>query len=178
MRDKLLIAFLVIYIFSLLFIKSAVVLLVLFVFYAVLSYKTMLKALKAVIFFNITVSLGYIIQSLILHKEFVEFLSVFNLRVFDTVFMIFYINKQVNLIRVFSFSKGMRFLLSSTLMQISSFLKTYEDFKLALKSRTAKKLKERDKKHFVEAMFFYFFKKSLHDSKERTLALKARGFFD
>jgi transposase-like protein len=33
----------------------------------------MLKALKAVIFFNITVSLGYIIQSLILHKEFEEF---------------------------------------------------------------------------------------------------------
>jgi len=49
---------------------------------------------------------------------------------------------------------------------------------LALKSRSIKKLKERKAKEFIASMFYFFLKKSLHNSKERSLALKARGFFD
>ena len=148
---------------------------IIFVF---LSYKTALKSIKAILFFNISVSLGYIIQSLFLNREFYGFLSLFNLRVFDMTFSTLYIIEHINIINAVSFSKSLKFLLSATISQIENFKKSYEDFMLALKSRSIKKLKERKAKEFIASMFYFFLKKSLHNSKERSLALKARGFFD
>lgn len=49
---------------------------------------------------------------------------------------------------------------------------------LALKSRLIKKMNERAKKEFITSVFGYFFTKALYDSEEKSLALKARGFFD
>jgi cobalt/nickel transport system permease protein len=124
------------------------------------------------------VSIGYIIQSLLLEKEFIEYLALFNLRVFDITFLTLYVSSKINLINAVSFSKSLRFLLSATISQIESYKKSYEDFMLALKSRSVKKLKDRKAKEFLSSMFYFFLKKSLHNSKERSLALKARGFFD
>jgi len=49
---------------------------------------------------------------------------------------------------------------------------------LSLKSRLIKKMSERAKKEFIGSIVGYFFKKALYDSSEKSLALKARGFFD
>ena len=49
---------------------------------------------------------------------------------------------------------------------------------LALKSRLIKKMSERAQKEFITSVFGYFFTKALYDSEEKSLALKARGFFD
>ncbi len=92
--------------------------------------------------------------------------------------MTLFVSSKINLIKAVSFSSSLQFLLIATLTQIQSFVKTFEDFKLALKSRTVNALRKKDRKNFISSMFYFFLKKSLHNSKERALALKARGFFD
>jgi cobalt/nickel transport system permease protein len=81
------------------------------------------------------------------------------------------------MVRFFSFSKEVSFLLTMTLSQIFSYKKTFEDFRLAYKARVIKKLRSREKS-FITKTFEFFLKKALKDSKEKTLAMKARGFFD
>jgi len=125
-----------------------------------------------------SVTVGYLFESLFLGREFIDFLLIFNLRVFDITFMTLFVSSKINLIKAVSFSPSLQFLLIATLTQIQSFVKTFEDFKLALKSRTVNTLRKKDRKNFISSMFYFFLKKSLHNSKERTLALKARGFFD
>jgi cobalt/nickel transport system permease protein len=178
LRDKILFFALIAFIVSLTFVQDVKILLSLGVMFVILSYKIAIKSIKAILLFNVSVSLGYIIQSFVLNEEFYSFLALFNLRVFDITFSTLYIASRINLINAISFSKSLRFLLSATLSQIESFKKSYEDFMLALKSRSVKKLKERKAKEFISSMFYFFLKKSLHNSKERSLALKARGFFD
>jgi len=125
-----------------------------------------------------SVTVGYLFESLFLGREFIDFLLIFNLRVFDITFMTLFVSSKINLIKAVSFSSSLQFLLIATLTQIQSFVKTFEDFKLALKSRTVNALRKKDRKNFISSMFYFFLKKSLHNSKERALALKARGFFD
>ena len=177
-KDRAVFVALLVYILVMLNIHSALVLALLGLLYSVSFFKIATKTIKAILFFNLTISIGYIIQSYINGDDFVSYLAVFNLRVFDITFMVFLFTSKINIIRVFSFNKGLRFILSATMFQIKNFQQTFDDFRLALKSRSVKKLNQRDKKSFIEAMFYYFFKKSLHNSYERTLALKSRGFFD
>ena len=177
-KDSFVFIILLIYILVMLKVSNIAILGALAIAFLLISPKIAKRALIAILLFNLSVTIGYIIICLINQDKFLNYILVFNLRVFDITFMAFFITSKINLIKVFSFNKEFKFLLSATLFQIQNFLKTFNDFKLALKSRSVKKLNQRDKKSFIEAMFFYFFKKSLHNSKERTLALKARGFFD
>jgi len=178
MRDRLFLALLLIYIIGLTFVHDYKVLTVLGVILTLISYKTALKSLKAIALFNISVTIGYIIKSLIEGNEFLEFILMFNFRVFDITFGVFYVVSHINLLKAFSFSKSLTFLLVATLSQIESFKQSYYDFVLAFKSRNVKKISEVDKKRFISSMLYFFLQKSLKNSKERTLALKARGFFD
>jgi len=177
-KDKIVFFILVISIAILIFIHNISFLLFLCLFFILLSYKVSLKAFKSMVFFNLSVTIGYVIESLIIGREFFDFIFLFNLRVFDIIFVTLFISSKINIIKAVSFSKPLQFLLIATLSQIQSFQKTFEDFKLALKSRTIKSMKEKDRKNFISSMFYFFLKKSLHNSKERTMALKARGFFD
>ena len=96
----------------------------------------------------------------------------------DMTFMTLLVFEHINIIRALSFCKTLSFLLAASLSQIETFRRTYEEFGLTLKSRTIKPLRERNKREFLGAMFFYFFKKAHHNSDELSLSLKARGFFD
>ena len=159
-------------------IHSIEILLLSGVFFLFLSQKIAYKSFKAILFFNLSVTIGYLIQSAILSKPLDDFLLIFNLRVFDITFITLYGFGKINIIEAVSFSKSLKFLFVATLSQISSFRKTYDDFILSLKSRSVNPLSQKNKKEFISSMFYYFLKKSLHNSHERTLALKARGFFD
>ncbi len=177
-KDKTAFVLLVIFIVTLTFVHNILYLGILGVLFLLLSPKTAKKAFFAIVFFNLGVSIGYIIESLFLNRDFLSYLCLLNLRVFDMTFAVLFVSSRINLLKALSFSKSLQFLLSATLSQIDVFKRTYDDFMLALKSRTVKKLSERKTKDFISNMFFYFYKKSIHNSKERTLALKSRGFFD
>lgn len=139
------------------------------------SLKIALKAFKAIFLFNLSISLGYVLLNF---PNFdIDFLLYFNLRVYTLCYFVLLFFSKVDLIYFFSFSKELSYLLSITLSQIASYKKSFEDFKLAFKARSIKKTKDRDFQ-FIIRVFDYFFKKSIHSAKERSLAMKARGFFD
>ena len=178
MKDRIILFLLFIYIIGLTFIHNSTILISIGVVALLLSWKVAIQSLKAIALFNISVTIGYIIKSIIYHTEFLDFIVMFNFRVFDIIFAVFYTIKRINLLKAFSFSKSLTFLLVATISQIESFKQSYYDFLLAFRSRTIKKLHETDKRKFISSMLYFFLQKSLHNSKERTLALKARGFFD
>lgn len=151
-------------------------------FLFILSYKKIFKllkkSLKSIISFNLTISLGFILVSTLKDQPWLDFIMLFNLRVFDLSFMTILFAQSVNLSSLLRFSPTLSFLFTVSLSQITSYQKSYENFLLSLKSRLIKKMGERRKKEFIGAVFGYFFKKALYDSSEKSLALKARGFFD
>ncbi|WP_263832905.1 hypothetical protein [Sulfurospirillum oryzae] len=141
-------------------------------------FKMLKKALKSIFFFNIAISIGFVIIALLHQKPWMEYLLLFNLRVFDLTLTTMLFSHYVNIALALSFSKTLSFLMTIALSQIYSYQKSYENFMLALKSRLIKKMSERARKEFITSVFGYFFTKALYDSEEKSLALKARGFFD
>lgn len=136
------------------------------------------KTLKSVLWFNLTVSIGYMISAQVAHHPWVNYLVIFNLRVFVLTFSTFLLASSINIAQALSFSKTLSFLWTICLSQIYSYQKSFENFMLSLKSRVIKKMNERAKKEFIASVFGYFFTKALYDSEEKSLALKARGLFD
>jgi len=145
------------------------------------SYKDFLslnkKVVKSIVWFNLSVSLGYIAMSMFQEYSPWEFVLYINLKVYLITYFVFYFFSKVDMISFFSFSKELSYLLSISLSQIISYKKSFEDFTLAYKARMVKKLREREQ-GFITRVFEFFLTKALKDSKERTLAMKARGFFD
>ena len=136
------------------------------------------KALVALAAFNGTVSIAYAVTAWMHGEPFADYLLLFNLRVFDLTFMTFLFASRVNVVQAVAFSPTLSFLLAASLSQIQSFRRTFEEFGLALKSRTIRPLRERNRRDFLGSMFLFFFKKARHNADELSMALKARGFFD
>ena len=139
------------------------------------SYKLSIKVIKSIFLFNLGVSIAYLIIALFKNIS-LDYLIYINLKVFTMTYFVFWFFSKNNIIQFFNFSKELSYLLTITLSQIYSYRKTYEDFRLAYKARVIKKLLKRENK-FITKTFEFFLKKALKDSKERSLAMKARGFF-
>ena len=147
----------------------------------IIFYKNILRlnkrVVKSIILFNLGVSIGYVAMSLIKDRNFLEYLFYINLKVYILTLFVFGFFERVNIIKFFAFSKELSYLLTITLSQIISYKKSFEEFRLAYKARVVKRVKEQEK-GFIVKVFDIFFNKALKDSKERTLSLRARGFFD
>ena len=146
-----------------------------------ISYRDVLKiskkVIKSLLFFNLGITLGYIVLSLIKKESFLEYILYINLKVFVLTYFVAWFFARVDLVNFFSFSKELSYLLSITLSQIYSYKKSFEDFRLSFKARVIKKIREREKS-FILKVFDFFLTKATKDSKERALAMRARGFFD
>jgi len=140
------------------------------------NLKTLIKVIKSVILFNLGVSLGYIILAYFKDISPWHYILYINLKVILMTYFVFYFFSKVNIIKFLSFSKDLGYLLTITLSQIYSYKKTFEDFKMAFKARVYK-LTDKSPK-FITRTFEFFLTKALKDSKERSLAMKARGFFE
>lgn len=171
----------VLVLFSLLWVKHSIYLLYMLPLLWLVTYRDFIKlntrVIKSIIFFNLGVSVGYIVVSYIKGVSPVEFLLYINLKVYMLTYFVFYFFSKVDVVEFFAFSKELSYLLMISLSQIISYKKSFEEFRLAYKARVVKKLRERER-GFVTTVFEFFLKKALSDSKERTLAMKARGFFD
>lgn len=168
------------FLFALLLIKSIKVLLFVIPFLWIVSYKEMIKlnkkVLKSIVLFNLGISLGYVVMGYVKGINVWEYLLYINLKVYALSYFVTLFFHKVDMVRFFSFSKSLSFLLSISLSQIISYKKTFEDFKYAFRARVIKKLKQREK-NFITTVFGFFFEKAMSDAKERTLAMKARGAF-
>lgn len=167
--------------FLLLWIKQSSFLLYILPILWLVSYREFIRlnirVIKSIFFFNLGVSLGYVVVSLLKGVSPSEFLVYINLKVYILTYFVFFFFSKVNVVEFFSFSKELSYLLMISLSQIISYKKSFEDFRLAYKARVIKKLRQREM-NFVALMFEFFMKKALGDSKERTIAMRARGFFD
>ncbi|QCT94410.1 hypothetical protein FE773_04230 [Caminibacter mediatlanticus TB-2] len=133
------------------------------------------KVLKSIILFSGVVSIGYLIMGLFT-KIYPDYLLYINLKVFTITYFVFWFFSKVNIVEFFSFNKEFSYLLTISLSQIYSYKKTFEDFRMAFKSRV---INLREKEYdFIRNTFAFFFKKALNDAKEKSLAMKSRGFFE
>lgn len=136
------------------------------------------KSFFSILAFNSIISISYIVLSIIQNKEWVDYIVLLNLRVFDLTFLTFLFASKVNLFKALDFSKTFSMILVLSYSQILLFKKTFEDFKLALKSRIITKTPKKDIYNFVSTITFYFLNKSINNSKEISQAMKSRGFLD
>ncbi|WP_457626649.1 CbiQ family ECF transporter T component [Persephonella sp.] len=134
------------------------------------------KTVLSVIVFNSIISISYIVLSIIKNTDWLDYITLINLRVITITFMTFLFVKKVNIIKALSFSKTARYLLSISYSQILTYRRSFTDFKHALKSRSVKP-DRKDIYNFVSAVFMYFLNKSFKDSREISQAMKSRGFF-
>ncbi|WP_457562965.1 energy-coupling factor transporter transmembrane component T [Caminibacter pacificus] len=140
------------------------------------NLKIFFKALKSILLFNLGVSLGYIILAYFKHINPWHYILYINLKVILMTYYVFWFFSKVSIVRFFSFSKELSYLLTITLSQIFSYKKTFTDFRDAFRARV---VNVRDKeKTFITNTFKFFLTKAMKDSKERALAMKARGFFE
>jgi len=165
---------------ALLWLRDIRVMFVAVVLLWIISYKDIVKlnkkVIKSIFLFNMSITVGYIVLSFFKDVPLVSFIVYINLKVYLLTYFVFWFFAKVDVVDFFSFSKDLSYLLSISLSQIISYKKTYEDFRLAYKARVIKKLRQREK-GFIGRVFDFFLKKALKESKERALAMKARGFF-
>lgn len=167
-------------IFLLLAIKNIDILFVVLPLLWIVSLKDLIKinkkVLKSIFLFNTSISVGYALMGYIQEIFISEYLIYINLKVYLLTYFVFWFFSKVDVVQFFSFSKDLSYLLSISLSQIISYKKTFEDMKLAYSARVIHKIKNRQERFIVNS-FRFFFEKALHDSKERSLAMKSRGFF-
>ncbi len=180
MRLNLIRIFFILSFFLLLSLKSSIYLLPAILFLWGASIKNFIKlnkkVIKSIIIFNLGVSIGYIIMALIKHINPWDYVIYINLKVYVLTYFVFWFFSKISFIEFLSFSKDLSYLGTITLSQIFSYKKTYEDFKSAFRARVYK-LTDKSPK-FITRTFEFFLEKAIKDSKERTLAMKARGFFE
>jgi len=169
--------FFVIILFMLLFIKKSIYYVPFIAIEWIMANKDFLKINKkvflSILLFNSAVTVGYIIMALFKNLSPWEYLIYINLKVYTITFFVFLFFSRVNIVRFFEFSKTLSYLLTLTLSMVYSYINTFNEFRLAIKTRGAN-----EDFAFLKRVSAFFFQKALSDSKERALAMRARGFFN
>ena len=127
--------------------------------------------LIALLFFNGTVTLAYVIYAGI-HSS----ILIFNTRVFALTCLTLLMAKSINLFSALYFSKTLSLILTIAYNQIIVFKKVWRDFQLAFKSRTLKKPERKQLNFYMVRVIRFFIEKSLIYSREIHLSMKSRGF--
>ena len=140
------------------------------------NLKLFIKSLKAVLLFNLGVSIGYVILSFFKNIDPWHYILYINLKVVLMTYFVFWYFNKISIVEFFAFSREFSYLLTITLSQIYSYKKTFIDFRDAFRARVIN-VKNKEKQ-FIVNTFKFFLNKAMKDSKERALAMKARGFFD
>jgi cobalt/nickel transport system permease protein len=134
------------------------------------------KVIGGILLFNSAVSIGYLIFSWIKGINPFPYLVYINLKVFTLTFFVFFFFSRVNLLEFFAFSRELSYLLTITISQILTYRQLFHQFRLAFKSRVVELRKW--EKEFIKSTFLFFLEKALKEGKERSLAMKSRGFFE
>lgn len=134
--------------------------------------------LRALLFFNTTVSAGYAIMASLRGQAFADTLILLNLRVFALTWLTFLVLHRVYLPSALSFSTTLIFFLTVSWSQARLYTRVYEEFRLALESRSPDAPGLRQRFRMISAAGRSLIDRSLHDAEERALAMKARMFFE
>lgn len=137
-----------------------------------------LHVLRALLFFNITVSVGYGIMAWMRGEAFRDTLILINLRVFTLTWLTFLLMHRVHLPSALSFSRTLLFFLTLSWSQARLYSQIFEEFRLALESRSPDAPTVRSRLRMISAAGRSLVDRALHDAEERALSMKARMFFE
>jgi cobalt/nickel transport system permease protein len=135
------------------------------------------RALRAVLFFSLLVSVGYAAGALFGQAVSVDYLMLVNIRVYLLIFLTFTLAARVDLLRALNFSRGLTFLATLALSQIITFRRLFEDLRLAAESRRLRRLRLREGYLQSAAAAAHLFDRAENDAREIALAMRSRGFF-
>jgi len=178
-RDQSLFLLYIILIILFTSIHSVEYLLLAMVMLFLLSYKRFIflfkRTAKTVWLSLSVISLSYLFAGFFTQIH-LPFLLLLNIRVFLLSFMTFFMLENINLFKVFSFSKKLSSLMALSFSQMHIFQRTFKEFQMGYTSRTQKKRWTTWLKS-LNATLLYFVNKTLHSSKDISLGMKSRGFF-
>lgn len=135
------------------------------------------RALRLVLLFNLAVSLGYLLLAWLRELSPWHTLLLINLRVVLLSCITFLFMERVNLFKALDFSPSLTWLLGLAYSQALSFRRSYEDFSLALLSRSLRRPRLVDRYRASAAAASWFLDRGLATARETAQALRARGFF-
>lgn len=135
------------------------------------------RALRAVLLFNLVISVGYMAGALFGQAVSIDYLILVNLRVYLLIFLTFTLAAKVDLLRAISFSRGLSYLATLALSQIITFRRLFEELRLAAESRRLRRPRLRERYLQNAAAAVHLFDRAEHNAREIALAMRARGFF-
>ncbi|MTW22282.1 ABC transporter permease [Allochromatium palmeri] len=135
------------------------------------------RALRAVLFFNLVISIGYAAGALFGQAVSLDYLILVNTRVYLLIFLTFSLASKIDILRALSFSRNLSYLVTLVLSQIIPFRRLFEDLRLAAESRRLRRLRLRERYLQSAAAAVHLFDRAEHDAREIALAMRSRGFF-
>ncbi len=136
------------------------------------------RALLAIAVFNTLVTVGYVILSLLQETFSFSYVVRLNLRVFLLTFLTLLLARKINPFRALAFSSTLTYLLVLAYSQLLTFRRAVDDFRLALKSRTVRRVRARDAYQYVAVQCAFLLNKSIASATDVAQAMKSRGYFD
>jgi len=136
------------------------------------------RAFKAVLAFNLSVSLGYLVVALWQERFSATYLLVVNLRVLLLVFLGFWFVSRVNLLQALTLSPTLSFLAALAVGQVAAFSRIVRDFRLAFTSRNCAAITLADRARHASAQASHLFDKSICSAADTAMAMRSRGSFD
>jgi cobalt/nickel transport system permease protein len=137
-----------------------------------------LRALKSILLFNSIVTLSYTGVSLARGNFSPEYVALVNVRVFVLTFLTFLAARRINILKALSFSRTLSYVLTLAIGQLATFRRILDDFRMAMTSRTIRRVTMRDMYRHSASTASFLFLRALNDSAEITDGMKSRGFFD
>lgn len=141
------------------------------------AWRLLRRALFAILAFNALISLSYALMAWWQGIPPWHTLLRLNLRVLLLTTLSFLFITRVNLFRALDFSPGLTHVLGLAYSQALTFRRAYDDFRLALASRSLQPPRLIDRYRAGAAAVSWFLEKSLHAATQSAQALRARGFF-
>ncbi len=136
------------------------------------------RGLLAVLAFNVTVSLGYLVVALGQGVFSAHYLLLVNLRALLLVYLGFWFVSRVNLLEACRFSPTLGFVVTLAAGQIETFARALRDFRLAFQSRNLAPPALASRTRHASAQAAHLLDKSVSMATETALAMRSRGCFD
>lgn len=136
------------------------------------------RTLRAVLLFNLGVSLGYVLLAWWQQRLQLSVLVLLNLRVLLLVYLGFWCVARVNLLQALAFSPTLSFVATLAAGQVAAFTRVLQDFRLAFTSRTPGPARLDDRLRHASAQAAHLLDRSVAQAAESAMAMRSRGCFE
>lgn len=141
-------------------------------------WRLLKRTIWAILAFNLTVSLGYVMVANWQGNFRADYLLLVNLRVVLLVYLGFWFASRVDMVATLYGWPTLELLANLALSQTRLFSRIVHDFRLAFESRNPARPRLADRARNAAAQGQTLLDKSLASGTEVTLAMRSRGMFD